>query len=190
MNTPAPLETFYKGYRFRSRLEARWAVFFDALGIGWEYEPEAFDLGEGGYLPDFRLDAGPGGFGGFGSKMWAEVKAPDHLFPRARPFAKKVAPILCLEGPPDLTAYFVETGVSATEARACFNIGPAVSGQAEDAPAWPVVLFRREGGAAVMLPRAKSRRLPNPNEALISAVAAARSARFEQNRTAAESLHG
>lgn len=25
------IDTVYKGYRFRSRLEARWAVFFDAL---------------------------------------------------------------------------------------------------------------------------------------------------------------
>lgn len=24
------IDTYYKGYRFRSRLEARWAVFFDA----------------------------------------------------------------------------------------------------------------------------------------------------------------
>ena len=39
-----PIETAYKGYRFRSRLEARWAVFFDALGLEWEYEPEGFDL--------------------------------------------------------------------------------------------------------------------------------------------------
>ena len=51
------IETKYKGYRFRSRLEARWAVFFDALGLQWEYEPEGFDLGEAGwYLPDFRID--------------------------------------------------------------------------------------------------------------------------------------
>ena len=50
------IETQYKGYRFRSRLEARWAVFFDALGIQWEYETEGFDLGEAGwYLPDFWL---------------------------------------------------------------------------------------------------------------------------------------
>ncbi len=27
------IETRYKGYRFRSRLEARWAVFFDALSV-------------------------------------------------------------------------------------------------------------------------------------------------------------
>jgi hypothetical protein len=50
------IETRYKGYRFRSRLEARWAVFFDALDIHWEYEPEGFDLGKAGwYLPDFWL---------------------------------------------------------------------------------------------------------------------------------------
>jgi hypothetical protein len=27
-----PIETRYRGFRFRSRLEARWAVFFDAAG--------------------------------------------------------------------------------------------------------------------------------------------------------------
>jgi hypothetical protein len=51
-----PIETVYNGYRFRSRLEARWAVFFDALNIKYEYEPEGFDLGDAGwYLPDFYL---------------------------------------------------------------------------------------------------------------------------------------
>lgn len=34
------IETEYGGYKFRSRLEARWAVFFDMLGIKWEYEEE------------------------------------------------------------------------------------------------------------------------------------------------------
>ena len=34
------LPTKYAGIQFRSRLEARWAVFFDALKIKWEYEPE------------------------------------------------------------------------------------------------------------------------------------------------------
>jgi hypothetical protein len=38
------IETRYRGYRFRSRSEARWAVFFDAAGIAWQYEPEGFDL--------------------------------------------------------------------------------------------------------------------------------------------------
>lgn len=50
------IETIYNGYRFRSRLEARWAVFFDALGIEYEYEPEGFSLDYGiRYLPDFAL---------------------------------------------------------------------------------------------------------------------------------------
>ena len=37
------IETFYKGYHFRSRLEARWAVFFETLGIPWKYEVEGFE---------------------------------------------------------------------------------------------------------------------------------------------------
>lgn len=50
------IQTKYKGYHFRSRLEARYAVFFDALGLEWEYEPEGFDLGDGVYyLPDFLI---------------------------------------------------------------------------------------------------------------------------------------
>jgi len=50
------IETVYNGYRFRSRLEARWAVFFDEIGVPYDYEPEGFDLGEGlYYLPDFYL---------------------------------------------------------------------------------------------------------------------------------------
>lgn len=57
MNTAIkPKETIYNGYRFRSRLEARWAVFFGNLGVKYEYEPEGFELpGLGGYLPDFRV---------------------------------------------------------------------------------------------------------------------------------------
>lgn len=65
------IETRYKGYRFRSRLEARWAVFFDALGVAWEYEPEGFELGGGArYLPDFRVHAPVSRF----ERVWVEVK--------------------------------------------------------------------------------------------------------------------
>lgn len=49
------IETIYKGYYFRSRLEARWAVFFDALELPFGYEPEGFDIGGLRYLPDFRM---------------------------------------------------------------------------------------------------------------------------------------
>lgn len=43
--------TKYNGVRFRSRLEARWAAFFDLIGWKWEYEP--IDIN--GWTPDFRV---------------------------------------------------------------------------------------------------------------------------------------
>src|SRR4051812_47433283 len=66
MNIQA-IETHYKGYRFRSRLEARWAVFFSELGIKWQYEVEGFELPSGCYLPDFYLPD---------YKCYFEVKPP------------------------------------------------------------------------------------------------------------------
>jgi hypothetical protein len=45
------IPTIYNGIAFRSRLEAKWARFFDLAGWRWEYEP--FDLG--GWIPDFVL---------------------------------------------------------------------------------------------------------------------------------------
>lgn len=80
------IETSYKGYRFRSRLEARWAVFFDAAGIAFKYEPEGFEKSwthtdtEGNdtvtltqYLPDFYLP---------GSNTWVEVKGSSEMLQR------------------------------------------------------------------------------------------------------------
>ena len=58
------IETEYAGCRFRSRTEARWAVFFDTLSLEWEYEPEGFDLDGIRYLPDFYVQ-------GIG---WLEIK--------------------------------------------------------------------------------------------------------------------
>lgn len=49
------INTAYKGYLFRSRLEARWAVYFDALGLKWQYESEGYDVDGIWYLPDFYL---------------------------------------------------------------------------------------------------------------------------------------
>jgi len=68
------INTEYNGYLFRSRLEARWAVFFDALGIPYEYEKEGFELGKAGlYLPDFWLPDTNNG-------CWVEIKGKEpHL---------------------------------------------------------------------------------------------------------------
>lgn len=62
------IQTWYKGIKFRSRTEARWCVFFDALNIEWEYEVEGYVLKDGTcYLPDFYLPTFEGG-------MYVEVK--------------------------------------------------------------------------------------------------------------------
>jgi hypothetical protein len=63
--TVQAIETEYAGCRFRSRLEARWAVFFDKLGAPWEYEAQGFEAPAGRYLPDFWLPT---------LEMWVEVK--------------------------------------------------------------------------------------------------------------------
>jgi len=48
------IQTYYNGYHFRSRTEARWAVFFDNANIRYQYEPEGYELSDGTrYLPDF-----------------------------------------------------------------------------------------------------------------------------------------
>jgi len=67
-----PIQTRYNGYWFRSRLEARWAVFFDTLGVRYLYEVEGFELNTPGgkiwYLPDFCLPE---------QRMFVEIK-PDY----------------------------------------------------------------------------------------------------------------
>lgn len=66
-----PIKTKYNGFKFRSRTEARWAVFFDHLGIAYQYEVEGFKevkdfKGEViRYLPDFYLPE---------YSMWLEIK--------------------------------------------------------------------------------------------------------------------
>ena len=76
----AAIETYYAGIKFRSRAEARWAVFFDTLGIPYQYEPEKYALDSGRYIPDFflpkmELDPGTDSYRG----VFFEVKgaAPD-----------------------------------------------------------------------------------------------------------------
>jgi hypothetical protein len=59
------IETTYNGYRFRSRLEARYAVLLDYVGIQYEYEREGFEVDGIRYLPDFWLPVW---------KTWLEVK--------------------------------------------------------------------------------------------------------------------
>ncbi len=69
LNTIKAKPTRYKDILFRSRLEAKWAVFFDVLGVQWQYEPEYDDVEFHGFLvaykPDFYLPD---------LDLWIEVK--------------------------------------------------------------------------------------------------------------------
>ena len=99
------IDTFYSGYRFRSRLEARWAVFLDNLKIKWEYESEGFELSDGRrYLPDFYILNFSGGF-------YMEVKPSDFDFASIEAqiikdfIIQKNTNLLMAIGPPDCSVY-------------------------------------------------------------------------------------
>lgn len=50
------IETEYQGVKYRSRTEARWAVFLEHLGLNFNYENELVTLSSGEkYLPDFFI---------------------------------------------------------------------------------------------------------------------------------------
>lgn len=63
------IDTEYKGHLFRSRLEARWAVFFDTIGLAWEYEKEGYEGCGIRYLPDFYFPK---------YDIWGEIKPDGH----------------------------------------------------------------------------------------------------------------
>lgn len=68
-----PIPTLYNGINFRSRAEARWAVFFEKLGVKYAYEPKGYKLRFGSmYLPDFYVE----GFSSSIKSAFFEVK-PD-----------------------------------------------------------------------------------------------------------------
>lgn len=62
------IETHYAGHRFRSRLEARWAVFMNHLNVPWEYEPQGYVVNGTPYLPDFLVYPNTDG------AFWLEIK--------------------------------------------------------------------------------------------------------------------
>jgi len=72
--------TMYKNTLFRSRLEARWAAFFDLAGWDWAYEPVDLE----GWTPDFRLTL-EGLF-----DLYVEVKPYDSLNQFEGHFAQKM----------------------------------------------------------------------------------------------------
>lgn len=84
------IETEYNGYKFRSRLEARWAVFFDAMGIKYLYEHEGLERDSVKYLPDFYLPE---------CGLYAEVKGCSSLMGIPKKDVEKMGWMIDFDGP-------------------------------------------------------------------------------------------
>lgn len=172
------IETRYKGYRFRSRLEARWAVFFDSLGIQWEYEPEGFEFDDGTrYLPDFLLKNMKHEVS-YGDKrffdVYVEIKAAgtkEEDWTKAKKLSNDHL-VLLLAGTPSLTRVDSLCGPSECEkfdGWHGFNSPPAT----EKASAFVVFFSNNELCISDVVDR------KNPPRFLVEAVEASRSSRFE-----------
>jgi len=86
------IPTKYNGYQFRSRLEARWAVFLDLMQIEWRYEHEGYQLDSGWYVPDFFLPE---------LNSWLEIKPPGVLCEHSRELNEKTGlPAFVSQGGP------------------------------------------------------------------------------------------
>lgn len=89
------LDTIYDGHRFRSRTEARWAVFFKTFGVAYQYEPQGYLVDGKPYLPDFLLPE---------LNLWLEVKGgepTDSEKTLLRTLARETCKIgVCAVGPP------------------------------------------------------------------------------------------
>jgi len=80
-NSIRPIPTFYDGTMFRSRLEARWAHFFNLCKIKWQYELEGYEFDDSRYLPDFYLPD---------TKLFIEIK-PNLNFLKEDLVVKKIS---------------------------------------------------------------------------------------------------
>jgi len=93
------IPTTYAGTRFRSRLEGRWAAFFDLIGWRWIYEP--FDTAD--WIPDFLVqgdalflvEVGP-------CEFWSDYSAkaakPIAAFPPVNVYCERIAHETCGHG--------------------------------------------------------------------------------------------
>jgi hypothetical protein len=97
--TKKAIETTYKSITFRSRLEARWAIFFDTLGIRYEYEAKTYTvLDDVWYLPDFTLVEFP-----FVSIVEVKPSAPTKLeVAKCRSLSKQVGLVSIFAGVPSV----------------------------------------------------------------------------------------
>lgn len=106
------IETEYAGILFRSRLEARWAMFFTLMGYTWEYEPEGYILEDGTkYIPDFKVAIPTPQTKGVGY-YYVEVKPLRHLKKQEILKAQLLVkggdlPLILVQGIPAFRNYFL-----------------------------------------------------------------------------------
>lgn len=135
------IETHYAGCRFRSRLEARWAVFLEHMHIEWQYEAQGFECGPRvslttgseawptwGYLPDFWLPE---------QKTFIEVKGSLtdgewlRVIDNASSLCDRTDTRLALCGPiPEPGSEWAPTALSMR--KGCVLVSPALVGGATD----------------------------------------------------------
>lgn len=183
-----PIETRWKGYRFRSRLEARWGVFFEALRLRWEYEPEGFLTDVGPYLPDFRVE-----------NWLVEIKpGPDGTIETAQGIGRAVSQLIGLAADGRRSMLLIGTPGNGTPHMA-FEVYPTERGNGREGGELATSNFvfngcrrcpgvvledREEGWVSTFGPcecsgdRWKGS-LGEPNRRLLDAYAKARGARFE-----------
>lgn len=170
-----PIETRYNGYRFRSRLEARWAVFFDALHIPYQYEVEGYDLAGRWYLPDFWLP---------NHHCWVEIKPTGTDPYNERCMALALATngrVLNIIGDPWLFGYEIIVYEGFEDGGSLIEGCQFAAGRRSPGELWVADV---DGSAAICLnPLDDSDRWPDLiNDRLRDAYVAARQARFEQRR--------
>lgn len=170
------IQTYYKGYHFRSRNEARWAVFFEHLGLEWEYEREGWDLVDVGYyLPDFYLRM---------QNCWVEIKPRGEAGyqPRCKALADYLkSPVLVICGSPWPNEYEV-TYYQIIRGKVQVNLEPTfyfATGRQEPRELWLTSTF---GDFHCLNPIVPHFSIPlEDSTMLLKAYELARGARFEHS---------
>jgi hypothetical protein len=174
------IETKYKGHRFRSRLEARWAVFFDAIGFKIEYEPEGYTQDRTAYLPDFSVTL-PNG-----KQLYCEVKPEEYHFsddPKLEFYRELVnalqRPFLMLTGVPQFMVYDqIAPNLPPNTFQAVFFLDYEPYLREVDDYWIPQLTFNEHNGHMYFLHDDRAAR-NSFGKKFVGAVYAARSARFE-----------
>ena len=101
----------YKGIKFRSKLIASWAIFFNEIGISYEYEPECFILdGDVKFIPTFKIRVYLPNYDEYETYFVVVTGDPldSNKLDQINNLARLTnAEVMELEGPPDFVNYLI-----------------------------------------------------------------------------------